>query len=214
MLTYAPTFSFLLYLLAGGISITSGFAASGGSFSKAIGALFNKKRVEVSETGVIDLKEVEITPEVFEKIMGELESLSKEEKARVKALLLSSSYGTASTSKALGEGAALKLAGILPSFPNLVNLELAGFRLEKEALMLLSAFPKLGELQRADLGGNNLDSATAQTIVELLLVLPHFKELVLKGNNLNEEEKESLKDKFEIWKPSKVGSTWHPILDI
>ncbi|MGL5719283.1 MAG: hypothetical protein ACRCYP_00595 [Alphaproteobacteria bacterium] len=212
---YLKIFQISLYLLSP-ILVSSPSSAAGfvESLSKASGAFFNKKIVKISEKGVIDLKNTEMTPDVLEKILKELEALPDDEKRNVKAFILNSSYTTAPKLKEFEKDVVSKLLALLPKLPNLVNLELAGLQLDKEKEALLNALEKLKHLQSADLGKNNFDYETAQDIVNTLLPLPDFKKLILKENNLNDQEKEKLKDQFEIWKPSPTGATWSPSLDI
>ncbi|MGL4825223.1 MAG: hypothetical protein ACRC4G_03410 [Alphaproteobacteria bacterium] len=215
MPNYIKIFQISLYFLSPMLVISPSSAAGFvESFSKASGSFFNKKIVKISEKGVIDLKDTEMTPDVLEKILKEVESLSDDEKKTIKTFILNSSYTTAPRLKEFEKGAVSKLLALLPKFPNLVNLELAGLQLDKEKEALLDALEKLKHLQSADLGKNNFDYETAQKIVNTLLPLSDFKTLILKENNLNDQEKEALKDQFEIWKPSPTGATWSPSLDI
>ncbi|MGL5784218.1 MAG: hypothetical protein ACRCYZ_01895 [Alphaproteobacteria bacterium] len=209
---YLKIFQVSLYLMASTL-LSSQSSAGLGSLSKASGSFFNKRIVKLSEKGVIDLKDIEMTSDMFEKMLNELASLSDDEKKAVKEFVLNSSYTTVPKLKELKEGAVSKLLALLPEFPNLINLELAGLQLDKERRGL-DALKTLKRLQSADLGRNNFDYATAQEIVNTLLPLPEFKMLILKESNLNDQEKEKLKDQFEIWKPSPTGTTWNPLLDI
>lgn len=207
-------FQILLCFFTSPLVTSLSFAGPFTSLSKASGDLFNKKIVKISETGVIDLKDIEMTPEIFEKMLNELESFSDDKKNKITEFILGSSYTTIPKSKEFKDGAGSRFLGLLAKFPNLLNLELAGLHLDKEGEALLNALETLKQLQRADFSKNNLDFAISQKIAEVLIKLPDFKEFILKENKLNNGEKEALKDQFEVWKPSKTGTTFKPLLDI